>query len=40
MITNETKKEYASPACRELSLESDVQFMVQTSYHYEPGWDD
>ncbi len=40
MIINETKKEYASPVCRELGLESDVQFMNQTSYHYQFPPDD
>ena len=40
MIINETKKEYASPVCRELGLESDAQFMIQTSYHYQFGPDD
>ena len=39
MIINETKKEYASPVCRELGLESDAQFMIQTSYHHEVGPD-
>ena len=34
-----TKDLYVTPECELLELEPDV-IMIQTSYHYEPGWDD
>lgn len=34
------RKAYEKPITEIIRLETNMPSMVQTSYHYEPGWDD
>ena len=38
-MTSETKEQYISPKCEEYEIPTEG-VMTQTSYHYQPGWDD
>lgn len=38
-MIEQTKDQHISPECEVLEINLDG-IMVQTSYHYEPGWDD
>lgn len=35
-----TKNQYNSPKCEVLNMNTEEVWLNQTSYHYEPGWDD
>ena len=39
MENTQTKTQYLSPVCWVIELAQEG-IMQQTSYHYEPGWDD
>ena len=34
------KDQYISPKCEELDMNTEEVWLYQTSYHYQPGWDD
>ena len=34
------KEQYISPECEVLDMNTDEVWLMQTSYHYQPGWDD
>ena len=39
MIT-QPKEQYISPECEVLDMNTEEVWLKQTSYHYQPGWDD
>ena len=39
MIT-QPKEQYISPECEVLDMNTEEVWLNQTSYHYQPGWDD
>ena len=39
-MTLQPKDRYISPESEVLEFQTEGSTLVQTSYHYEPGWDD